>query len=134
MKTKTVEKLIPVKSTTVEGFAQAFNEVAEKLAGISYEKIWNLNEGHCLYFVYSETIQEPETLEDEFILMNQEKYCGDCPYFNPDEDYVLGVCTHNKVHVKTRTGKLNASGKACNRLYEGLKKGELITDESWRME
>ena len=135
MKKTSYEKTLGVECNTIERFNQECDAITKTLAeaGIKYERLWNMNRGqHCCYFIYLETVLEPETIEDEFILKGEEKFCGDCPFFE-FKDKVSGKCTHNKIKVKTRTGLLQATGKACSHLYEGLKKGELITDESWRM-
>ena len=137
MKTTSYERTVGVECNTIERFNQECDAVARSLAnaGVKYERLWNMNRGqHCCYFIYSETVYIPETIEDEYKLRGEEKYCGDCPFFVFSGDGTLGDCTNPGVHIKTRTGKLTATGKACARLYEGLGKGELVTDESWRLE
>ena len=136
MKTLSYERTLGVECNTIGQFNQECDAIAQRLAdsNIKFERLWNMNRGqHCCYFLYTETKLIPETIEDEFILEGKEKFCGDCPYF-VFHDKQLGSCTSDAVRVKTRSGLLQASGKACPRLYEGIRKGELITDESWRVD
>lgn len=136
MKTLNYERTLGVECNTIERFNQECDVIAKRLAdeNVKFERLWNMNRGqHCCYFIYTETVLQPETIEDEFILEGKEKFCGDCPYFVFTDDH-QGKCTYKKVVVKTRSGLLQASGKACSHLYEGIRKGELITDESWRVE
>lgn len=136
MKTLSYERTLGVESNTIEQFNQECDAIAQRLADadIKFERLWNMNRGqHCCYFIYLETKRIPETAEDRFILKGEEKYCGDCPFF-VFKDETLGKCEHPSVIVKTRSGLLTASKKACNRLYEGLERGEIEVDESWRVD
>ena len=130
---KTVERLICCEGSTGAEFAEQFNVTAQELSGKHYEKIWNLNQGHCCYFVYTEEQCIPESIEDEYTLKGEHYFCGDCPFFivsklKPDK----GTCTHDDVSIRTRDGLLSATQKACSKLYQGLKDGTIALDEEWR--
>ena len=123
MKTIRKERMIPVNSSTPEGLAQAFNNAVDELTGISYEKIWNLSNGNSLFLIYTETVKVPETLEDEYLLRGEQKFCRDCPWFDAKNE-IIGRCEHPKIKVKTKAGYINANGSACEHLYEVLEEGE----------
>lgn len=136
MKTLNYERTLGVECNTIERFNQECDAIAQRLAdsNVKFERLWNMNRGqHCCYFIYTETKLVPETIEDKYVLRGEEKFCGDCPFFKfCNED--SGERENPSVKVKTRTGLLRADGKACSRLYEGLERGEIVTDESWRVE
>lgn len=136
MKTINYERTLGVECNTIERFNQECDVIAQRLsdANVKFERLWNMNRGqHCCYFIYIETKLVPESIEDKYILEGKEKFCGDCPFFTFKEGG-LGTCENPSVKVKTRTGLMQAAGKACPRLYEGLERGDLITDESWRVD
>ena len=75
--------------------------------------------GHCAYVEWKVEVIKPENLKDEFKLKGIEYVCGECPFFrlHPDRRVKYTTCQMG-VRCSYEDG-------ACERLYEGIQKGEI---------
>lgn len=111
MKTKKVKKFIVVQEATAEEFERVLNEKLQSIEDDKPEITFNMNEGHCVYIQYTETIRIPESFKEECEISGICLFCGDCSHFNPE-------LKHGCDRAKGGNGRAKARDVGCSVVYE----------------
>lgn len=121
MKRTRVQRYIGVDAMSAEELAELLTEKCEELRGNSPEIKW-FGERFSAVLFYTEHIEEPENVRDEYILKGDTYTCGDCPFKYPMTD---GRCHHRWACDRAKGGT-DEDVPACVWFYEKLSKGEVF--------
>lgn len=111
-----------IAASTAEEFEKRLNAELSHLdaSRVKYELQFNHTMGFCAYIVYENTVQIPETIQDEFELVGERHTCRDCPYWvHPTKGNV------KYTRCEITPGIHGATSPCCERFYEMLYNGEI---------
>lgn len=120
MKRTRVQRFIGVDARDAAELAELLNEQMEQLKGTQPEIKWFDGQFSALLF-YTEHVEEPEDIRDEYILRGETYNCGDCPFAYPVTD---GRSRHRLACPRAKGGT-DADVPACRWFYEQLEQGEV---------
>ena len=131
MKQKTRNRLIVVTDNDPAAFQEKFNEAWDQVEDKNPSYEFNKQMGHCAYIMYTEEIQIPETIEDQYALAGVSYRCRNCPHF---EWPMTKAGRVNRITKKggCRFASLGISyrdGFACEYFYKQMINGELTPIE-----
>lgn len=121
MKRTRVQRFIGVDATSAGELAELLNEKIEQIHGAQPEIKWFDNRFSALLF-YTEHVEEPENIRDEYELRGECYTCGDCPMKWPVTD---GRSRHRWA-CKRCPGGTDEDIRACVRFYQMLEDGEVF--------
>lgn len=118
MKIKRFNRIEVVSEVSPQTFQDKLNETYQRLAGRKFEQsLYNNQNGFTAYITYEEIEQTPECLKDEYEIKGISFKCGDCPYFEPINNYE-GMCDFCR-------GKLRKNDKAdCGAFWQYMEEKE----------
>ena len=133
MKQHTYQQIRVISSNNPADFQEQFNQALTELASKNPKVEFNMTQGHCAYIMYQETMQAPETSEDEFALAGISFHCRNCPKY---EWPLTKSGNINRIQKKgdcpiAKYGFTSRDANACEYLYKGILNGSLkpIYDE-----
>lgn len=120
MYAKSNKKVKVVSATTAEEFESKINSVLNGLneKRINYDLQLNPTAGFIAFVTYTETVQVPETLADEYELKGERHKCGECPHFP--------VITDGRVkwvRCPVTQGLVNKGTNCCDTFYKEVMEG-----------
>lgn len=105
-------------------YERLFAEAMDELANYSPIVIDKLNhEGHCSYIEWTEVMEVPEDIRDEYHQRGEFFKCGQCPFFEQNPDGRIKYFRCEK--VGHRVYKPDC---ACLYLYQRVAEGEIKID------
>lgn len=121
MKRTRMQRFIGVDARDAAELAELLNEKMEQIKGAQPEIKWFDGQFSALLF-YTEHIEEPENIRDEYELRGECYTCGDCPMKWPITD---GRSRHRWA-CKRCPGGTDEDIRACIKFYQMLEEGELF--------
>lgn len=122
MKRTRVQRYVGLDARSAAELGEMLTEKCEELKGLCPEVVWNLGNGHSAFLVYTEHLEIPEDIRDEYELRGETYTCGECPLKTPVTD---GRCHHRWRCDKMPRGT-DDEQEACVMFYEMLERGELF--------
>lgn len=117
-------KVRVVEAATAEEFEKELNAALAEVTRWKPSLTWNNNrEQHCVYIEYTEWVQIPEDVRDEYILKGRRIICGECPWYIRSDDRRIKYMTCAKGEPRCHYTK-----EACLALYEAVERGEVQID------
>lgn len=124
MRIESMQQFAVVRGETAEELTEQLNRKLRELKGKNPQVKF---EGLTAYIKYSEAIQHPECLGDEYELIGARFSCDQCPAYIPkcrrdgsiDRRCKVGGCPN------TEYKKTYGRASACDLLYEMLMKGQV---------
>lgn len=120
MKRTRTQRFIGVDATSAGELAELLNEQMERLKGNQPEIKW-FDDRFSALLMYTEHIEIPENIRDEYELRGECYTCGDCPLKWPIAD----GRSHHRWACKRAPGGIDEDIRACVPFYRMLEEGEL---------
>ena len=120
MKRTRVQRFIGVDATSAAELAELLTEKVEELQGAQPDIKWFDGRFSAL-LCYTEHVEIPEDIRDEYELRGECYTCGDCPFKWPITD---GRSRHRWA-CKRMPGGTDDDIRACIRFYQQLEDGEV---------
>ena len=126
MKNSTYKQFLTIRSTTTEDFNEKLNNVMKELMYKSPEVTFTERDDYLIaHIAYTEKINIPETIGDQYELQDIRFTCDQCPAFKPirnkdgsiNKSCKYGDCQHAEF------GRTNKNSTACEWLYQMLYSG-----------
>lgn len=121
MKRTRTQRFIGVDATSAGELAELLNEQMEQLKGNQPEIKW-FDDRFSALLMYTEHIEIPENIRDEYELRGECYTCGDCPLKWPITD----GRSHHRWACKRAPGGIDEDIRACVRFYQMLEDGEVF--------
>ena len=122
MVTKKTTRINCIVADSAEEFMSKMNNAFEAYdrKGISYTYETDIASGFVAYIFYQQTMDIPETVEEEFRQAGETHTCGECPYFKRPED-------KRRKYVRCDIGNCLccAEGSCCETFYQRLLDGQI---------
>lgn len=124
MRRQSFQQFVIVSSDSAQLLTERLNEKLFELRDKRPEVTF---EGMIARISYQETMEEPESLGDEYTTKGVRLTCSACPWFEPvrktdgsiDQRVKWGDCPH------AHYGRTACDSTACERLFEALNSGEV---------
>lgn len=113
-------RYVGLDATNAAELGEMLTRESERLAEYSPDIVWNLQNGHSAFLVYTEVMRTPETLREEYELRGERYTCADCDKKIPNTDG-RARCSYRCIRRPKGT---DADASACNHFYLDLE-GEL---------
>lgn len=121
MKRTRAQRFIGVDATSAAELAELLTEKVEELQGAQPDIKWFDGRFSAL-LCYTEHVEIPEDIRDEYELRGECYTCGDCPFKWPITD---GRSRHRWA-CKRMPGGTDDDIRACIRFYQQLEDGEVF--------
>lgn len=136
MRSQTYQQIRVISCHDPTEFQRQFNEAQEELASKNPKTEFNMTAGHCAYIIYQETVEKPETAQDEFYQAGIKYHCRNCPKY---EWPVTAKGTINHVQKRgncpiSQYGYTHRDSCACEYLYKGILNGNITAIQDDELE
>ena len=121
MKRTRTQRFIGVDATSAGELAELLNEQMEQHKGNQLEIKW-FDDRFSALLMYTEHIEIPENIRDEYELRGECYTCGDCPMKWPITD----GRSHHRWACKRAPGGIDEDIRACVPFYRMLEEGEIF--------
>lgn len=122
MKRTRTTRYVGLDARSAEELGELLTTKCEELKEFCPEVVWNLGNGNSAFLVYTEHIEEPEDLRDEYELRGETYYCAECPFKEPITD---GRSRH-RWRCKRMPRGTDSDQRACNWFYIQLEEGKVF--------
>ena len=116
-----VKRQVTIHGKDPEDFDRKVNEILMNHSDVKIEREPQV--AMMCYMTFTDMVEIPETLREEYLLAGSSLECRDCPMLRKSED------KRRKKHfcpVKQATVRLNM--KCCEEFYEKVEAGEIIIE------
>lgn len=122
MKRTKTTRYVGLDARSAEELGELLTKKCEEFKEFSPEVVWNLGNGHSAFLVYTEVVEEPEDLRDEYTLRGETYVCGECPFKEP----VTDGRSHHRWRCKRMPRGTDYEQRACNWFYTQLEEGKVF--------
>ena len=112
-----------IQASTAEEFQFKLNEALNEISriGSKPDVRFVTDLGYCAFVLFEQTVQQPETLAEQYEVAGEEYHCSECPLFVLATDKRVKYTT-----CKKGCRRVSAERWACDWFYEALEKGEVV--------
>lgn len=127
MKCESIQQFAIVNEDSASAFEEVLNAKMKELS--RNHPVIAFNENYPFYarISYTQTVEIPENVADQFELEGACFHCGDCPMFQPilkADGTVDGRVRYGNCEM-SEFGRTYKDSKACDQLYKMLKSGRI---------
>ena len=126
MYSKKTEKVKIIHANSAEEFEESLNRYLSQLAEakVKYNLSFNNSLGFCAYLIYTEVVDIPESISEEYELRGERRYCTECICCRIPDD--RRIKNYQCSHTHSRVSKYSP---CCDYFYEMLERGETLERE-----